>query len=43
METISTLMDVLLITIIGICVGFGVFLWNHNRESKREKIPVNKT
>jgi hypothetical protein len=43
METLSTFIDVLVITMLGICFGFAVFLWKHNKDSKKEKIPVNKT
>jgi hypothetical protein len=36
MEVVSELLDVLIITILGICVGFGVFLRNHTKEHKKE-------
>jgi uncharacterized phage infection (PIP) family protein YhgE len=38
METVSDLLFVLVVTVTGICVGFGVFLWNHTRGNKKEQL-----
>ena len=35
MKTINELLWVLVITIIGLCVGFGIFLYNHEKERKK--------
>ena len=36
MKTIDELLTVLVITAIGVCVGFGIFLYNHDKEHKKE-------
>jgi hypothetical protein len=43
MEAVSTFIDVLIITMVIICFGYVVFLWKHNKDSKKGKIPLNKT
>jgi len=35
-ETINELLWFLVITAIGICIGFAIFLYNHEKERKKE-------
>jgi hypothetical protein len=35
-DTINELLIVLVITALGICAGFGKFLYDHEKESKKE-------
>lgn len=36
MDTIGELLLVLVITAIGLCIGFAIFLYNHEKERKAE-------
>jgi hypothetical protein len=35
-ETINELLTVLVITIVGLCIGFAIFLYKHGKEHKKE-------
>ena len=36
MDTINKLLWVLVITMVGLCIGFAIFLYKHEKERKKE-------